>query len=88
MNAKQIQAAQLATIRADRANRFSTGEALNGVLQWERLDWPGTNDLILSGSNCATARWFETNIHILLQIGPRGGVKVLSAMGMSIKLIK
>lgn len=83
MNRKQIEAAAAFTSRVDRQNRLSNGEPLNGSIAWEQLDWGG-NSLILSGSNVEGLAWYERPLHVIAEIGPRGGVKIRSINGISI----
>lgn len=88
MNKTQLQAARFVTNRVEHANRMRSGDPMNGVITWRQLDW-GDNVVVLDGSNVNDEKkWFETHIHVIAEIGPRGGVKLRHCEGIRITVLK
>jgi hypothetical protein len=88
MNKRQILAARLLTNRAERANRIVKDKPLNGVLTWKRLDW-GPGAVVIEASNLNEERqWYESYIHVIAEIGPRGGIHIRHCTGLNAARLK
>ena len=91
MNSQQIAAISRITGKTDSSARYSLiGNCyINGPIIWNCRK-VGVGDYYqLNGTNVTVDRqWFMPHIFISAIIGKRGGIKILTAEGMSKKLIK
>jgi len=87
MNKKQIKALQSFTSRVDRSERYTKVDAIgymNGAIVWDVIGEPFQDgSVMVSGSN-VDCRWFETSKHIIVLVGPRGGIRVRHNNNISI----
>ena len=80
MNAKQISALQYITSKIDDKNRFQD-ENSNGAVAFE-IEQNPDGSIWLYASNADSKAWYETYIHVIVLVGPRGGIKVQYATGI------